>query len=110
MCELLNISQGKVADTAEKQEVLNDLGQWIGEYLDDNGYYPTVNPILMKQMVLTAFPSITREKEFTPDNLEEILLRQSSIMGNYLAVADKQKRNYSIQRILSTQPSQICYA
>lgn len=109
LCELINVSLGKLADTEGKQEAQDDLGKWVGEYLDDNGYSPHVNPVLIKQMVMTAFPSITRDKEFTPENIEEALVRQSSIMGHYMVVADKQRTRYSLRGILSTQPSQIAY-
>ena len=109
ICELLNISEGKVDGTAEKEESIHDMGQWIGEYLDDNGYNPHVNPILIKQMVMTAFPTVSKDKEITPQNLEESLLRIGSIMSHYVTIADKQKSRYSLPGILQLQPAQNFY-
>ena len=94
----------------QQEEAQHDLGQWIGEYLADNGYNPHTNPVLIKQMILTAFPTITREKEVTPENIEESLLRQSSIMGNYVSITDRQKLRYSLPGILKSQPAQNFYA
>lgn len=108
-CELINLAQGKLADTEGKKEAEQDMGQWIADYLSDNGYQPHTNPVLIKQMVLTAFPSITRERELTPDNIEEVLVKSGRVMQSYLTVSDRQKARYSLAGILKSQPAQNFY-
>ena len=34
-------------------------------------------------MVLSAFPTITHDEEYTPDNVEDVVLRQRQIMNKY---------------------------
>lgn len=109
-CSLVNLARGKLAEKEEVEEAQRDMGQWIGEYLADNGYNPHVNPMLVKQMVLTAFPTITKEKEVTPSNIEDILLRDGRVMSSYIGVQDSQKSRYSLTGILSTQAGQNFYA
>jgi hypothetical protein len=75
-----------------------DLGQWVADYLADNGYNPHVNSVVMKQMVLSAFPPITREKEYTPDNVKDAVLLSNQIMNEYLA--HKKKKKYTWTKVL----------
>mmetsp|Transcript_62803 Transcript_62803/g.185464 ORF Transcript_62803/g.185464 Transcript_62803/m.185464 type:complete len:510 (-) Transcript_62803:200-1729(-) len=98
LCKLLNTALR--CDKTVVKETTDDLGKWIGEYLLDNGYHPHIQSVLVKQMVMTAFPSITKDKEYTPENIEEALTRRRAIMNEYLQIQERQK--YSRSAILGT--------
>lgn len=67
----------------------NDLGHWMGQYLSDNGYSPHTSSVLAKQMFMTAFPPLTRDKKVTEDNVEEWLLRSRRVMSRYVEAAER---------------------
>lgn len=102
LCELINIAHGRMHDSEAKKEAQRDLGEWISDYLEGNGYHPYVNSILIKQMVLTAFPSITTEKEITPDNIETAVVRFMAIILDGLTV---RKDPFSLTKILGGRSS-----
>ena len=80
ICDILN--KAMKGDPGVMAEKTTELGQWIGDYLQDNGYAPHVNSILIKQMILTAMPPIQRG-DYTPENIEPALLRARDILGRY---------------------------
>ena len=80
ICDLLN--KAMKGDPDVMAERTTELGQWIGDYLQDNGYAPHVNSILIKQMILTAMPPIQRG-DYTPENIEPALLRSRYVLGKY---------------------------
>mmetsp|Transcript_12678 Transcript_12678/g.19525 ORF Transcript_12678/g.19525 Transcript_12678/m.19525 type:complete len:697 (-) Transcript_12678:108-2198(-) len=65
------------------QQATSDLGVWMGEYLEDNGYSPHTASVLMKQMFMTAFPRLNDGPEIDEENVEEYLLRQRRVMNSY---------------------------
>lgn len=81
LCKMLNASLE--GDEDIKNEAVGDLGKWIGDYLQDAGYNPHTNSAVIKQMILTAMPAITFDKEFTPENLKLALLRARHVFGRY---------------------------
>jgi hypothetical protein len=93
LCDMVN--DAKKGDPEMIKETNSDLGQWVADYLADNGYSPHLNSVVMKQMVLSAFPSITREKEYTPDNITPALLLSNQVMHEYLAHQEKKKYTWS---------------
>lgn len=93
LCRLLNVATRCDEDVV--QETTDDLGKWIGQYLLYNGYHPHINSVLTKQMVMTAFPPIMTDKEFTPENIEGALVRKRTIMNEYLEIREKKKYSYS---------------
>jgi hypothetical protein len=96
LCDMVNDT---LKGDAEMINVTNsDLGQWVADYLADNGYNPHVNSVVMKQMILSAFPPITREKEYTPDNVKDAVLLSNQIMHEYLA--HKKKKKYTWSKVL----------
>jgi len=97
-CDMLN--EAMKGEPEEINEANSDLGQWVGEYLADNGYNPHLNSLIIKQMVLSAFPSITREKEFTPETIRANLLRSNQVMNEYLALEERKK--YTRTKMLSS--------
>jgi hypothetical protein len=70
------------------------LGQWVADYLVDNGYHPHVQSVMVKQMMLSAFPTITHDKEYTPENLEEALVRRRQIMKQYVEMHERKKYSF----------------
>jgi len=72
-----------------------DLGQWVTDYLADNGYRPHLNSLIIKLMVLTAFPSITQEEELTPETLKDAIIRMSRVMNEYLNVQETRTYTWS---------------
>jgi hypothetical protein len=84
--ELCDMANDTLKGDAEMINGTNsDHGQWVADYLADNGYNPHLNSVIMKQMVLSAFPPITREKEYTPDNVKDAVLLSNRVMNEYLA-------------------------
>ena len=98
LCELYQ--SATVADEEIVNERTAEVGKWVGDYLLDNGYHPHMTSLLIKQMVMTAFPSLTREKEFTPDNIEEYILRAQRVLTKYAEVEDQ--RRYTFPSIMGT--------
>ena len=82
------------------QEHTDDLGRWIGAYLKDKGYNPHMQSMLIKQMVLSAFPPVKEEQEYTAENLEEYLVKNRRVMNQYVELQDKRKRNYTWSSVL----------
>jgi hypothetical protein len=97
-CGLLNT--GLYGNEEVVQEQTDDLGRWIGAYLKDKGYNPHTQSLLIKQMVLSAFPPVKEEQEYTPENLEEYLVKNRRVMNQYLELQDKRKRNYTYSSVL----------
>jgi hypothetical protein len=93
LCDMVNGANN--GDPEVINETNSDLGQWVADYLADNGYHPHLNSLVIKQMVLSAFPSITREKEYTPDNIKDALLLSNQVMHEYLAHQEKKKYTWS---------------
>ena len=90
ICEVLN--SAKVADEESLNESLNSTGRWISDYLMANGYEPQVSTLLIKSMVLSAFPPIRSDPTYTPENLEESLVRSRQVMNLYLDIHRNDKR------------------
>eukprot|EP00934_Nitzschia_sp_Nitz4_P000349 Nitzschia sp. Nitz4//scaffold439_size10204//1263//3507//NITZ4_009078-RA/size10204-processed-gene-0.0-mRNA-1//-1//CDS//3329551863//349//frame0 len=61
ICDVLN--KTAVHDPRIINDASTDLGQWIGEYLDDSGYAPHLHSTTIKQMILAALPPLSFEKE-----------------------------------------------
>ena len=97
LVQLLNTIRGH--DQALVDEAAGDLGQWMGDYLADNGYSPHTTSIMMKQMFMSAFPPITREKEVTEENVEAILLKEKQMFARY---AELQKKRTTTKTLAVT--------
>lgn len=81
LCQLLNSSMD--CDEEIMTEAIIDLGKWFGDYLHDAGYNPHHSSAMIKQMVLTALPPISFEREYTPENLQLALLRGRHVFARY---------------------------
>ena len=98
LVDLLNTMNITDKDVMEK--ATNDLGIWMGQYLADNGYHPHTSSVLAKQMFMVAFPPLTRDKKFTEENVEQVLLRARKVMSRY---AQEEERN-TITHTLAASP------
>jgi len=85
LVQFLNtVSRGDNQDQELIHQATTDLGVWMGDYLEDNGYSPHTASVLMKQMFMTAFPRLTDDgPELTEENLEEYLIRNRRVMNSY---------------------------
>ena len=106
-CSMLNTYQKAKPEVAE--EATRELGQWIGEYLADNGYSPHTQSLVLKQMILSAFPAISRDKEFTPDNIEEFLVKSRQVVNRHLEPSTPGPKKYALRNILGSGASQVQY-
>jgi len=106
VCEFLNETLG--GDPQVKEEATRDLGAWVGDYLKGNGYNPHVHSIMIKLMVMKAFPSITQDEVVTPENVERVLLRSRRVMNQYLEL--EELRHTSLPVILSGAGAQNFYS
>ena len=86
------------SDPSLKAEVHQELGRWFADYLNDSGYEAQVAPILIKQMILSAFPPINKDKEYTPENAEKVLLNARNVLSQYITLGDDRK--YTLEALL----------
>ena len=96
------------SDAESIKTAKDDVGQWIADYLAENGYNPHVNGVLIKQMILTVFPTVCDEREFTPENVRQRLLMGNQIMDEYMSV--QEKRKYSWSKLLGHGGSPIFFS
>lgn len=68
--------------------VKQEMGEWIGDYMLDNGYHPGEASILFKHIVRKAFPTVTKHGVVTPDNMEARLLAIMRLLNNLIQVED----------------------
>ena len=108
-CSLLNNAMYRNQEAAI-EEATNDLGKWIGDYLEDTGYNPHTQSLVIKQMILSAFPPINRDKEYTPENMEEALLRTRQIFNQYLQLKENKERNWTWRQALGKGQSAVFYS
>ncbi|KAL3925136.1 MAG: hypothetical protein SGILL_000608 [Bacillariaceae sp.] len=86
----------------------DDMGQWVADYLAANGYNPHINSVLIKQMVLTVFPSISGERDYTTENVKGRLLMADQVLDEYLTI--EEKRKYSWSKLLGNGGAPIFYS
>lgn len=56
-------------------------------------------PLLAKQLILTAFPPLSFDKEITVDNFEAYALHQRRLIDQYLKITDDKDKKYAYQSI-----------
>mmetsp|Transcript_6874 Transcript_6874/g.15582 ORF Transcript_6874/g.15582 Transcript_6874/m.15582 type:complete len:82 (-) Transcript_6874:1799-2044(-) len=64
--------------------------------MQTNGYFPHINSLLIKQMVMSTFPSITTDGRATPENIEKTLINYRYLMGKYGDLEEKKYGKYSL--------------
>mmetsp|Transcript_7928 Transcript_7928/g.12222 ORF Transcript_7928/g.12222 Transcript_7928/m.12222 type:complete len:466 (+) Transcript_7928:932-2329(+) len=83
---IIKNSKKSVPHRGEIDKSAEDIGRWFGQYIKDNGYLlDGGSPTTMKQMIMKAFPTITKDKEFTDENVDQVLLRFIAVANDYLA-------------------------
>ena len=99
LCRILNNYKGDDQNLIDKTN--SDLGCWMSEYLYDNGYNPENTSMMIKLMFMSSFPPLTRAKEFTPENIEEWLVKGRKVMSRYAA---HEPDKYSLTGVLGKSP------
>ena len=62
-----------------------DMGRWFGEYMKDNGYFlDGGDPIVLKEMIMRAFPSVNADGEMTEENAKKMMLAYIATFNNFL--------------------------
>jgi MFS family permease len=110
-CQHLNATVYKDKEAAE--EATHDLGCWVGDYWMDTGYTPHTQSVILKQMIMAAFPPIrtnAAEQEYTPEILEDSMLRHRNVMTKYLGAAEKVDSKFRWSTIMGTNGNQISYS
>lgn len=100
-----SINMSISANDEEVAEVHRELGQWFADYIHDSGYYAHYSPILVKQMILSAFPVIMHDKEFTPENAEQALLNMRYVYNRYIGLREEPK--YTLPEVLLSNRRQF---
>ena len=103
LVQFANTMRGDDQDQIIIDQATSDLGTWVGEYLADNGYSPHTTSVLMKQMLMVAFPPLINGPEVTEENLEEYLIRQRRLMNGYV----EQKKKTALLGNLSMYPGEV---
>mmetsp|Transcript_33746 Transcript_33746/g.81590 ORF Transcript_33746/g.81590 Transcript_33746/m.81590 type:complete len:699 (-) Transcript_33746:117-2213(-) len=88
LVEILNSMKGGDQNVIDRAS--GDLGQWMGQYLSDNGYNPHITSVLMKQMFMTSFPPLTRDSTISEENVEDFLLKSRTVLSRY---AEQETKN-----------------
>ena len=87
LIDVLNSMKG--VNRGVEEEASRELGQWFGEYLADNGYTPHTASVLMKQLFISSFPPLTRDRDFTEDNVMDYLLRSRKVLATHVEQENK---------------------
>lgn len=68
----------------QRDELAAGLSKWFSDYLMDNGYYIDDSPIMYKQMIMAAFPPITKDTTITTENVEQVAVNYAHVLNKYL--------------------------
>jgi hypothetical protein len=90
-------------------DVYRKMGQWFADHVRESGYYAHVNQILVKQMILTAFPPLMTDEKLTPENLEQFLANKQQVYDRYSTLAEDEEGRYSLKRLLGNGSTKILY-
>ena len=75
-----------------QKERAEAMGKWFAAYMHESGYFLDGGKILLlKQMILHAFPAINRDGELTEENIEKTTLRFAAVTNNYFLKATPTK-------------------
>lgn len=99
LCEKINLALQTDSDTTN--EAYQEIGKWFADYIRDNGYHAQTHPSEVKQMIVTAFPTIFEGEEVTPENLEQALINERRVANHYLDT--KEGGKYSLNKLLTKQ-------
>jgi hypothetical protein len=75
----------KARISEEERELFSKgMGSWFADYLVSAGYRVEESPMIFKQMMMRAFPVISKEQDVTADNVEQQLLNFAKVVDGYL--------------------------
>lgn len=104
ICDRINSSM-RAQDEDEVAAVNQEIGQWVMNYLKDSGYAPQIDTTMIKQAIMSTFPVVGEnfnEVGYTPDNIEESLLRLEKVYTNLIELEGfDDTRALNVSRILS---------
>ena len=91
------IQKGHDVDPAEKETIKREVGEWFADYIVDNGYAIQISPQLIKHMIRTAFPPISKGglEQCTPETLEKTVLRAMRVLAQFEMIAKLQDEDES---------------
>jgi len=97
--EQLNVSRKTEDDDEDAAAVHREIGEWFVDYLKDAGYQVHQRPLLIKQLILLAFPVLCEEKEITFLNFETHILRIRRLLDQYVKISGKTKieKEYTLE-------------
>ena len=106
--EKVNASLAMVGDE-QTDQAYSELGQWFADHVRASGYYAHVNQVLMKQMIMSAFPVLLADDEkLTPDNLEQFLANKEQVYARYVRAAEEEGQ-YSLRRLFGNGGTKVMY-
>mmetsp|Transcript_29564 Transcript_29564/g.50343 ORF Transcript_29564/g.50343 Transcript_29564/m.50343 type:complete len:156 (-) Transcript_29564:1011-1478(-) len=103
LVQMLNTLKGN--DQSLVDQSSSELGEWMGQYLKDNGYSPHTTSILMKQMFMSSFPPLMRDDEFTEENVKEYLLNSKKVLSRYAEQETKASVTKTLASSMAMHPS-----
>ena len=102
LVHLIKTLRGENEPLMEKAS--SELGQWMGQYLLDNGYSPHTTSVMVKQMFLASFPPLVSApgNEVDEENVEDYLLKARKVYSRYAKLDEE----YTAKKALAANP---CY-
>eukprot|EP00978_Attheya_sp_CCMP212_P008105 scaffold18862_cov55-Attheya_sp.AAC.4 len=79
-------------------DVHQDIGQWFGDYLKDNGYVGSLSPQALKMLILKPFPVIYQDS-LRPEHFEQALINTESVFNHYLKHDIEEEPVYGLQKL-----------
>lgn len=77
------VKKARISDE-ERELFSKGMGSWFADYLVSAGYRVEETPIMFKQMIMRAFPVISKDQDVTADNVEQVLLNFAKVVDGYL--------------------------
>jgi hypothetical protein len=68
----------------ERELFSKGMGSWFADYLVSAGYRVEESQMMFKQMIMSAFPVISKEQDVTAENVEQIVLNFAKVVDGYL--------------------------
>ena len=80
----------------------DEIGQWFGEYMRDNGYIGPQSAQAIKLMITKAFPKLYPGGQMNVDNFEQVLVNTERVFNHYIGGEIKQKEKYGLMSIFKS--------
>ena len=88
VCEAVNRSIQSV-DPKTLEVVDRELGDWFVDWLKYSGYHTHNETQMYKQLIMTAFPKIKNDREYSPENLETSMLNYARLLRTYSHIEEE---------------------